>query len=62
MAEYQQRVPKLKPVKRNDGTWYVRATWRDAPVEPIGDFQSEAAAHDWIARKAKDYFLQRGKQ
>jgi len=47
---------------RNDGTWYARATWRDAPVERIGDFQSEAAAHDWIARKAKDYFLRRGKQ
>ena len=62
MANAEQPLPKLKPIKRHDGTWYVRAVRRDAPVERIGEFQSEAAVEDWIARRAKDYFLQRGKR
>jgi hypothetical protein len=54
-----QRPKRLRPGRRNDGSWFVKATWPNAPSEDVGYFESEAAAREWIATKADTYFRER---
>ena len=46
----------LTPRRHAHGLWYVEIIRPGVVAEQIGDFESKAAAEDWIGRNAKKNF------
>jgi hypothetical protein len=55
MENFNQELT-LRPKEREDGSWYVEATWKNAPPQIIGNFKSESEAQDWIIYKSGAHF------
>jgi hypothetical protein len=45
--------PEFEPQMTRSGRWFVSVKTGNGPDSHIGDFETEAEAKDWIARKAR---------
>jgi hypothetical protein len=46
-------VPEFEPQMIESGRWFVSVKTGNGPDSHIGDFETEADAHDWILRKSQ---------
>ena len=46
----------LTPRRHTHGLWYIEIIRPGIVAEQVGDFESKAAAEDWIGQNAKSYF------
>ena len=58
--KYPKPIFKPRELRKRDASeWYVEAEWPDGTLEPIGSFQSDSDARDWIASKSGGWLEKR---
>jgi hypothetical protein len=48
-----ETVPRFKPKMVKSGRWFVSVVTGNGPDSHIGDFETEAAAKNWILTKSR---------
>ena len=58
--KYPKPIFKPRELKKREASeWYVEAEWPDGTIEPIGSFESDSDARDWIASKSGGWLEKR---
>lgn len=50
-----KKIPRFEPQMIAAGRWFVAVATGNGPDSHIGDFETEAQARDWIAKKSKHW-------
>jgi hypothetical protein len=54
-------VPILQ-IRNKDDDWIVSAKWPNGQIEEIGNFETESAANEWVAKELRSWLGAGGKQ
>ena len=60
MPDPDHTNPPIRPLQREDGSWFAEIAWHRQISSHIGDFKTESEVQDWIQHKSAEYLRELG--